>query len=194
MFYPKNKIKTGLYTSGGEYKVISTNKMYIGYYFTTFDDKIFTGKEPSINSEELIKTTSSAKKASHIQNSLYDMSKKSSKTPEVSYVPYLPNPQNEDYIRGYIDRYFIKRINGDADTIVELSENDYNSLINNSLYQNIKIRWKISGPKEDILSNPELPIYGIESTNRRTLERASTQMPTLPRYLKNLMQFARLST
>lgn len=193
MFYPKNKIKTGFYTSGDEYKTLLTGKVYRGYYFTTFDNKIFTGKVPSIQSQELVKVTSTPTKASHIQNSMYDLAKKSPKASEVSYKPYLPDPQIEDYTRGYIDRYFIKRINGDADTIVELSISDYNSLINNDLYQNITIRWKISGPKDDILVNPDMPIYGIESTNRRTLEKASLQMPAIVRYLKNLTQFALIS-
>jgi hypothetical protein len=44
MYYPPNKIKTNQYTTGGEYVVSKDRSNYVGYYFTTFDNKIFTGK------------------------------------------------------------------------------------------------------------------------------------------------------
>ena len=46
-YFPKNKIKTGLYTSGNEYTLIEDNKNYIGKYWSTSSGKLFTGLGPT---------------------------------------------------------------------------------------------------------------------------------------------------
>ena len=42
MYYPKSQITSNLYTNGGEYIILSNGRDYIGYYFTTSDNKIFS--------------------------------------------------------------------------------------------------------------------------------------------------------
>ena len=65
-------------------------------------------------------------------------------------VPYYPKPLSTDYKKGYIIRYFTKKINSKG-YIMEISETGYNSIINGtaqfdvSMYQALKILWKISG-------------------------------------------------
>ena len=55
MYIPKNKIKTNLYTRGDEYQNVSTGIPYTGYYWTMYNGKIFTGKNPNEKpTEELI--------------------------------------------------------------------------------------------------------------------------------------------
>jgi len=49
---PKGKIKTGKYTSGGEYIVESTNVPYKGYYYL-FNHTAYVGKEYDPNSLKL---------------------------------------------------------------------------------------------------------------------------------------------
>jgi hypothetical protein len=58
MYYPKSQVKTGLYTNGNEYALITTQKNYIGYYFETSSGKKYTGKNPNNTAIELIPATS----------------------------------------------------------------------------------------------------------------------------------------
>ena len=47
MYYPKSQITANLYTNGSEYIILSNGRDYIGYYFTTSDNKIFSGRNPN---------------------------------------------------------------------------------------------------------------------------------------------------
>jgi hypothetical protein len=47
MYIPKNKIQTNLYTSGGEYTLLSSGQNYIGYYYKLYNGKYFTGRTPN---------------------------------------------------------------------------------------------------------------------------------------------------
>tara|TARA_R110001592_G_scaffold11341_1_gene56302 strand:+ start:11716 stop:12411 length:696 start_codon:yes stop_codon:yes gene_type:complete len=44
MYIPKNRIKTNLYTSGGEYVIKLTDEEYSGYYHSFYTGQKFTGK------------------------------------------------------------------------------------------------------------------------------------------------------
>ena len=48
MYYPKSQVKTGLYTNGNEYALITTQKEYVGYYFETSSGKKYTGKKKRV--------------------------------------------------------------------------------------------------------------------------------------------------
>ena len=54
---PKNKIKTGLYTSGGEFLIAKTQQRYQGYYYE-LNNGFYAGKEYKEDSPELIRSTS----------------------------------------------------------------------------------------------------------------------------------------
>jgi hypothetical protein len=46
-YYPKNRVKTNLYTEGKEYAVENTGQSYKGYYHKLYTGELFTGKTPS---------------------------------------------------------------------------------------------------------------------------------------------------
>jgi hypothetical protein len=46
MYYPKNKIITNQYTNGNELQYVDSKFPYKGYYWKTFENKIYTGKTP----------------------------------------------------------------------------------------------------------------------------------------------------
>ena len=46
MYIPKNRIKTNLYTPGGEFVVKQTGKNYTGDYHQLYTNKFYTGKNP----------------------------------------------------------------------------------------------------------------------------------------------------
>ena len=43
-YIPKNKIKTNLYTPGGEFAVEATGVEYVGLYYSLYTGEKYTGK------------------------------------------------------------------------------------------------------------------------------------------------------
>ena len=63
---------------------------------------------------------------------------------------YKPFPTLKDYEKGYINRYFVQKIN---DLIItEVNKNKYNE-ISSTVYNKLSIRWIISGPKNNVYKN-----------------------------------------
>ena len=57
MYIPLNRIVTNLYTTPGEFIYKNSNAPYNGFYWKSYDGKIFTGKNPNdLPNEELIYT------------------------------------------------------------------------------------------------------------------------------------------
>ena len=46
MYYPKNKIKSNLYTNGDEYRTIKDLTPYTGPYYSVFTGQKYTGENP----------------------------------------------------------------------------------------------------------------------------------------------------
>lgn len=191
MYYPKDRIKSNLYTSGGEFKIKSNNKDFKGYYISTKDGKYFTGKELSPESVEIIKVEKYKDSSLNTFGGIYNSIKKI----PIQTVPkqYLPSPTDLDYQRGFILRYFMKRKNGKADTIKEISKDEYDKMKINVLYKRVEISWKITGKLKDDMSNPNMPVYGIEDTNKRMIDSKLKEFEDLDKYLTNLSQFAKVS-
>jgi hypothetical protein len=149
MYIPKNKIKTNLYTHGGEYQYANTKVEYIGNYWTMYNGKIFTGKNPNDQPrEELIPLVQTSKLQifpnqetikyafnwdgetvpGQVQNkndiSSYNYIKKVDVS-EVKIVPpqYYPSPTDEEYELGVFTRYFIVKQN--QIIYKEISKEDY---------------------------------------------------------------------
>ena len=56
---------------------------------------------------------------------------------------YKPVPTSKDYSKGYINRYFVQKINDLK--ITETNKNNYNDIYNN-YFSKLVIQWIISGP------------------------------------------------
>lgn len=90
-------------------------------------------------------------------------------------VNYIPFPSEEEYMIGYVDRFFVKKINGIS--VYETSEEDFDS-VDLSMWQKVSINWKISG-------------QSIEKHNREEINRASNVIEQIKNLLTNPLQFAR---
>ena len=154
MRVPKNKIKTGKYTSGGEFVELLTNQSYQGYYYE-INNKFYIGKEFSTNAAELIRVQQ--------QNQLYNQStnialfsfisgitSQALSSPRVASIPTQTEATT---------RYFSQQTNVNPITIKEISKETYDSLQGNSLY-----RITFIGPNQ-------------------TEDQAETQMPGLKAFL-----------
>ncbi len=91
MYFPKNKIKTGLYTNGNEYVIKSSGANYVGPYWKTSSGKYFTGTSPN-------------------NTPVQELTLLTSPTPPPPGIPVETIfPTESDYELGEFTRYFTKR-------------------------------------------------------------------------------------
>ena len=110
---------------------------------------------------------------------------------------FRPSPTEQDYKRSYITRYFAKKTNSfDHSTIVEIDKEQFSGYgkkphgIDDALYQIISLKWKISGPQNDVLDGSGTTIkVGVSQTNARTLKRKNREMRGIGTYLGSLLEF-----
>ena len=105
---------------------------------------------------------------------------------QVYPVYFKPFPKTKDYSIGYINRYFVQKIN-DL-TITEVNKNKYNE-ISSTVYNKLSIRWIISGPKNNVYKNKMLDRTGVTEQNIKTLNVSEYKMKGLKTYLKNPLEF-----
>lgn len=105
---------------------------------------------------------------------------------QVYPIYFKPLPKNKDYSSGYINRYFVQKIN---DLIItEVDKNNYNE-ISLSVYNKLTVRWIISGPKNNVYKNKTLDRVGVTEQNNKTLSVNEKKMTGIKNYLNNPLEF-----
>ena len=194
------------YTSGGEYMISrvyvvkddpeSVGREYIGYYNVTSEGP-FTGKKFTKSSKPLF----NIKYANNISSQTYiKLSKSNGYVSDLEFddpISVQVNPTDEDYLRGYFIRYFIQQRNDKQAKIKEIDKKQFDQLadlsggLNSTRFKSVALRWKITGPKNDIIRNGLIYQSGVEDTNFRTLEIKSRVLVGLDILLKHqLVQFS----
>jgi hypothetical protein len=90
----------------------------------------------------------------------------------------IPSPKENDYVRGYIVRYFVQKANDLDSVIYEVSKNRYSDIQTSDLYSNISLDWRITGDPID-----------VRKSNSESIRIASKKIPKIALYLPNLLQF-----
>lgn len=105
------------------------------------------------------------------------------------YPVYIKNiPTEDDYSKGYINRYFVKKVNDNS--IYEVSGDSFNTIIN-GLYSKINLIWRITGSRNDVYQN-KIKIYsGVIEDNLNTIKIAEKSMSGISGILKNPLEFYR---
>jgi hypothetical protein len=196
-YYPASKIKKGKTTNGNEF--LLNGNPYTGKYYQTYDNRYFTGANPMEGkNQELLKNptytdavylntgafTNTFKKQfanqTNLTNSSTSIGLSLAGTPNFKGEPssYFPIAIESDYEKGYIIRYFTKKVNTPG-YVKEISQIEYASIKNGavpydvSMYQILDIFWKITGP----LNQKRVSQYdiraGIVDTNKRLVENAN---------------------
>lgn len=93
---------------------------------------------------------------------------------------FLPKPTIKDYDRGWIERYFAKRVNDKDSSIVEISKNLYQLLRGVTYYSIMEMRWVIRGP-----------IDIVTKSNKQILDIKEEQFSGISLRLPSLTQFRR---
>lgn len=95
---------------------------------------------------------------------------------------HVPSPSKRDYTRGYIRRYFTRRLNDDRAFIFEVNREELKKIKSNPTYLTVGIDWRITGTETEIVTS-----------NRKSIKEGSRVIPTLPLYLPNLKQFSQIT-
>ena len=178
MYYPKSQITTNLYTNGGEYKILQTDKIYVGYYYSLSNGNNFVGKSPTsektqqllVPIETQIQSPTSPILPKVIQpNPLLSKENYSNKVSE-RYIPkaFSTFPTPTDYNRGVISRFFCKKNN--ESLYFEINKKTFIDLRNNSpivafeLYTPILINWTLTGNIEQVFFNNKAEVSNIEQS------------------------------
>ena len=196
MYYPKSQIITNLHTNGEEFAYSSTKQPYVGYYWTVYSGRFFTGKNPqdvptqelvAINNEFLqnntVKTSTTMFEMTDGLESFLDFN--TNNYPKFKYenipVPTFSSlsPTQQDYVNGEFKRYFCKKTN--EIIYLEISKDTYDKLVKKDssilwqLYQPFTLTWQLSGSKEQVFK-----------VNKNTVELTSVKQKLLmlAEYLK----------
>jgi hypothetical protein len=97
---------------------------------------------------------------------------------EISIVSFIPSPKEEDFKRGYITRYFLRKSNDSNGIIYEIRKKSSSKFLNNSFYLVVSLDWRIKGDPID-----------IKKSNSESIRIASKTIPNISLYLPNLLQF-----
>jgi hypothetical protein len=199
MYIPEFKILKNQYTPGKQYSIKSTLKEYVGPYNILYTGVVYTGSNYNqTTSLELIPYTEAQKVLTQSSNiTFYDSvvedknipKIKTYITPESQYI----TPTQEEITEGVFTRYFCKKIN--EQKIFEVNKEIFDSIskkdnvYNHVLYQVIDIKWKLTGPTNDIKQDNTV-IAGVIDTNNRTVRVANQNMTGLLLFITDYKKFA----
>lgn len=185
-YYPLTRVRTNLYTRGGQF-VTEDGKPYSGRYYVTYDDKAFTGinpvlgeNKPLTTSTEFIRSTQTgtlnfSTNAAYVKSRQAATAQKDVDAQLTTLIPYFPVPLDTDYARGYFTRYFAKNVSGPG-YIIEISELDWTKIENGNVddtvlgYETTSMLWQLTGPLNDTRISQYQIQGGVFTTNKRVTE------------------------
>ncbi len=91
---------------------------------------------------------------------------------------HIPDPNDSDYERGYIVRYFIQKANDSEAPIYELDYIGHRKFANDPFNSSVSLDWRLTGTDEQ-----------IKDSNSKSIKLHYEKMPKLAIYLPNLLQF-----
>lgn len=98
-------------------------------------------------------------------------------------------PTKDNYNTGYVPRFFVKKVN--ENRIMETTSQGAAN-INESLYKVVSLRWKISGPKNNVFKDGILDKNGVEEANKFEINRIKKEEDVdLSTTLTNLLEYWR---
>jgi len=184
-YYSADEVLNNLYASDKQL-MYTDGTMYIGLYHKYSTGEIYTeAKWNSNKSKKLIKYEVFNKNKQTYKQLKSDLNLKF-KTPK-SAVPKILKTNIQS---GILIRYFLQKRN--SKNIIEIDSKQFNdwklNLIDNVLYDCVKILWHISGPKTDsIIDN--VKSIGVISKNLQQLDFAKTKLSGITKLLSNPLQY-----
>ena len=91
---------------------------------------------------------------------------------------HIPTPNETDYKRGYITRYFVQSANDPSSPVYEVDKDEYSLVVENSFYINVKLNWRLIGT-----------VGEVRESNSKAVLLASKTIKSITLYLPNTLQF-----
>ena len=91
---------------------------------------------------------------------------------------HVPTPEENDFKKGYITRYFAQKANDESSYVFEISKDEYGNLITNPFFLTVKLNWRLIGSVEQ-----------IRDSNSKSVTLASNTIKSVSLYLPNKLQF-----
>jgi hypothetical protein len=91
---------------------------------------------------------------------------------------HIPTPNETDYKRGYITRYFVQSANDPSSPVYEVDKDEYSLVVENSFYINVKLNWRLIGT-----------VGEVRESNSKAVLLASKTIKSITLYLSNALQF-----
>ena len=103
---------------------------------------------------------------------------------------HIPTPSNKDYVRGYIKRYFVQKVNDKGSPIYEVDGSTKNYYNSKPQFSTTQLKWRVSGPTEQTYDSTGTIIdKAVSESNRIAIQLVAHIIPNLKLYLPNLLQF-----
>jgi hypothetical protein len=185
-YYPLTRVIPNKYTRGDEY-VLPDGTSYVGRYYITYDNSVFTGINPVLGTNiplTEIKATQFETRHTPALNSLAAINYTAASSQPSPYddnfeltelIPYYPVVLDSDYARGYFTRYFAKSVSGPG-YIIEISKLDWTKISDGNVspgvlgYQITDMLWQLTGPLKDTRVSQYQIKGGVFDTNKRVTE------------------------
>ena len=117
------------------------------------------------------------------------LTKGKSKDIAISPVASFPVPNEKDYRRGYINRYFVQKTNDSNSPIYEVNQLEFRKFQSIPMYNTTYLKWRISGPlHEEKIGAGEIVDKGVRESNKVAIRLASNVIRKLNLYLPNHKQ------
>lgn len=193
-YYPLAAIQENKYTRGNQF-LLPDRTPYTGRYYTLYNGESFTGinpvlgtnipltpiDEPRLTDSSLLVAGRSLLSGQNLDITGPYASSRVQNSQGGSLVlteltSYFPDPQAEDYARGYFTRYFAKTVSGPG-YVFEISKIDWTKIQNGDIavenilgYESIDMLWQLTGPLKDTRVSQYQIKGGVFDTNKRVTE------------------------
>jgi hypothetical protein len=91
---------------------------------------------------------------------------------------HIPSPDENDFKKGYITRYFAQKANDESSYVFEIDKDEYGNLVTNPFFLTVKLNWRLNGSIEQ-----------IKDSNSKSVMLASNTLKSIYLYLPNKLQF-----
>jgi hypothetical protein len=102
---------------------------------------------------------------------------------------YYPKITQEDYDKGYIERYFLQKRDTKGAPVYEVKRTVYSNYYTTPFYIGVKLKWRIAGDLVDSYSEMNAFIPSVTTSNKKAIAEAEKVMDDINLYLVNLKQF-----
>jgi hypothetical protein len=168
MYLPKSKYSAPKHTRGEEF-LLPSGREYIGFYFITYEDRYFTGKQPGKGNLELTPIVAEDPVSA---------------TP--TFTPDRSTPTATDRMYGKFTRFYLK--DKRTNRIIEVEKSKYYELLEKTYIGGTKVQWILKGPAQDIVVDR----YTYQGAEKKNIEEVDIQdriLPGLKDYIKDYKEF-----